>query len=68
MAHEITHVLQGIVRHSVSGVMKAFWDESDYSQMAWKPLAFTEYDVLLIQRAMDGRAAKDLHSTDVRQR
>jgi hypothetical protein len=56
LAHEITHVLQGIVRHSGSGVMKASWDESDYCQMAWKPLPFTELDVHLIHRGIDGRA------------
>ena len=40
LAHEITHILEGVVRHSTSGVMKAPWDADDYQQMAWKPLAF----------------------------
>ena len=31
---EITHILQGINRHSDSGVMKAHWDRDDYMAMA----------------------------------
>ena len=42
MVHEVTHILQGIPRHSESGVMKAQWDDYDFLQMAWKPLHFTE--------------------------
>jgi hypothetical protein len=30
MVHEVTHILQGICRHSASGVMKAQWDEEDF--------------------------------------
>ena len=26
LVHEVTHILQGIQRHSESGVMKAHWD------------------------------------------
>ena len=55
LAHEITHMLQGIVRHSVIGIMKAYWDESDYCQMAWKPLSFIDLDVQLIHRGTQER-------------
>ena len=48
LVHEITHILQGIDRHSDSGVMKAGWTHSDYASMAWKPLPFTPHDVLLM--------------------
>ena len=34
----ITHVLQGIDRHSDDGVMKARWDDRDFTHMAVKPL------------------------------
>jgi hypothetical protein len=48
MVHEITHILQGVDRHSDSGVMKARWTDQDYAAMAWKPLPFTPEDILLI--------------------
>jgi hypothetical protein len=39
--HEISHVLQRVVSHSDSGVMKASWDNADYVNMKWVPLPFT---------------------------
>src|SRR4029079_5847282 len=33
LAHEIAHVLQGISRHSASGIMKPKWDPRDYTEM-----------------------------------
>lgn len=57
MTHEITHILQGIARHSETGVMKALWDSHDFLQMASKPLAFTPEDVALIQRGLHPLAA-----------
>jgi hypothetical protein len=48
LVHEITHILQGIDRHSESGIMKAAWTHSDYASMAWKPLPFTPHDILLM--------------------
>jgi hypothetical protein len=48
LVHEITHLLQGINRHSESGIMKARWTHSDYVAMAWKPLPFTPHDILLL--------------------
>jgi hypothetical protein len=58
MVHEITHILQGVVRHSESGVMKASWTEADYDEMSWKPLPFTQTDILLIHRGLESRAAR----------
>jgi hypothetical protein len=55
MVHEVTHILQGICRHSARGVMKAQWDDYDFLQMAWKPLAFTDDDIDLIRRGLDAR-------------
>ena len=58
MAHEIAHVLEGVNRHSKTGLMKAYWDEDDYSEMAWKPLPFAPEDVMLIRRGAHERAAR----------
>jgi hypothetical protein len=49
LAHEITHILQGVNQHAPTGVMKAHWEEADYSQMSFQPLPFTPEDVRLIQ-------------------
>jgi hypothetical protein len=54
MVHEITHILQGVDRHSDSGVMKAHWTDKDYAAMAWKPLPFTPEDILLIHLGFRG--------------
>jgi hypothetical protein len=52
MTHEITHILQGMSRHSETGVMKARWDSGDFLQMTHKPLPFTPDDIALIQRGL----------------
>jgi hypothetical protein len=49
LVHEITHILQGVYRHSESGIMKAHWTIDDYRAMASKPLTFTPVDLELIQ-------------------
>jgi hypothetical protein len=56
LAHEIAHVLQGIGRHSASGIMKPKWNARDYVQMRGNTLRFTEDDVSLICRGLDERA------------
>jgi hypothetical protein len=56
LVHEITHILQGIDRHSETGVMKARWTGVDFFQMTWKPLPFTPDDIYLIQRGLATRA------------
>jgi hypothetical protein len=57
LVHEITHILEGISRHSDQGVMKAQWGPSDFCEMRRKPLAFAPEDVLLIELGMTARAA-----------
>jgi len=52
IAHEITHLLQGVARHSESGVMKATWTGADYQQMTLKPLQFTDEDAMLIHDSL----------------
>jgi len=53
LAHEITHVLQGIARHSASGLMKARFSENDFQQMLIRPMPLTPDDARLIQRALN---------------
>ena len=55
LVHEITHILQGMDRHSETGVMKARWDEGDFDRMRIKALPFTELDIHLIQSGVDAR-------------
>jgi hypothetical protein len=55
IVHEITHILQGIDRHSTGGIMKAVWTSSDYTQMKHGMLRFTAMDVEMIR---DGFAAR----------
>ncbi len=55
LAHEIGHVLQGVVQHSEEGLMKAQWTPQDRMQMRMGPLSFTDYDVQLIRLAMASR-------------
>jgi hypothetical protein len=57
IAHEIAHILQGVTRHSESGLMKANWTGEDYQRMAWKPLPFTDEDVRLIHSGLKVREA-----------
>jgi hypothetical protein len=38
--------------------MKARWGSQDYAQMRRTPLAFTEYDVMLIRRGLEVRKSR----------
>jgi hypothetical protein len=55
MVHEVVHILQGLVRHSDTGMMKAFWNGDDYRRMQHDPLPFTAADVELIQLGLRKR-------------
>jgi hypothetical protein len=57
VVHEIAHNLQGIARHSETGIMKARWTAADYSSMSMGPLAFKPYDIELIHQGLKARAA-----------
>ena len=59
LVHEITHTLQGVVRHSASGIVKAQWDAADLFEMVRQPLRFTEVDVALIRRGLEARQSSD---------
>jgi hypothetical protein len=58
LVHEITHVLEGITRHSATGIMKARWDDNDYFEMSCKPLGFAQEDVELIYAGLKVRQAR----------
>ena len=69
MAHEITHVLEAIARHSDTGVMKAHWDDHDLEQMAVRPLPFDPLDVQLVHQGLEKRATQRAgRATDVANR
>jgi len=55
LVHEITHVLEGIDRHSATGIMKDRWDDNDYFEMRRKPLRFAQKDVDLIYDGLQAR-------------
>jgi hypothetical protein len=62
LVHEVGHILQGIDRHSETGVMKAHWIPDDYSRMQMGYLPFTQEDVTLIHAGVERRAARLLAS------
>jgi len=55
LAHEITHVLEGVCRHSEDGVLKAHWTYGDFQKMTKHPLPFAQDDVELIHMGIAGR-------------
>ena len=57
VAHEITHILQGVGQHADQGIMKARWTGRDHSAIGARTLRFTEGDVKLIYNGMDARDA-----------
>jgi hypothetical protein len=58
LAHELTHILQGVSRHSQTGIMKAAWDRTDYFDMGRRALHFTPTDVFVLYASLDGRRAR----------
>jgi len=58
LVHEITHILEGVARHSETGIMKANWTSGDYYDMQTKTLPFASEDVELIHRGLAQRHAR----------
>lgn len=69
LVHEVTHILEGVNRHSGYGMMKARWEQNDFWSMR-KQLPFAPEDIALIHAwamrhatsrptrlALDGRSA-----------
>ena len=65
ITHEMTHILQGISRHSEKGIMKAQWDREDYAGMKLQLLTFTETDLRLIRVGVVGYKDRRTRSTQV---
>jgi hypothetical protein len=63
LAHEITHVLEQVSRHSADGVMKAHWELSDYRRMELHRLSFAAQDVELIHLGMARRMHRVLRAS-----
>jgi hypothetical protein len=57
LAHEIGHVVEGIVRHSADGLMKPRWNLADYRRMRKPYLFFAAEDVELIQSTLQRASA-----------
>jgi hypothetical protein len=49
LAHELTHALEGVARHSSEGLMKADWNARDYAEMLRGPLPFAAEDLDLLR-------------------
>ena len=58
LVHEIAHILQGVARHSETGIMKARWTAEDYQQMWLARFTFEPRDIWLIQRGLRSRAER----------
>jgi len=52
MVHEITHIIQGVSRHSDTGLMKPHWSNHDLRVMRYKPLPFAREDLILLYTAL----------------
>lgn len=61
LVHEIAHILQGVSRHSETGLMKAGWNGDDLFTMTKKPLEFTDEDVALIRLGFEPRNQRALN-------
>jgi hypothetical protein len=57
LAHEICHVLQGIARHSETGIMRAVWSSNDFDRMGTGGLTFSTDDIQLMRLAAESRAS-----------
>lgn len=63
LVHEIAHILQGVYRHSASGIMQSAWQRADYDEMTARPLPFTPMDVELIHSGRDVRESRRAATT-----
>lgn len=55
LVHEITHILEGVPRHSETGIMKPNWTSSDYYEMETKTLPFASEDIELTHHGLAQR-------------
>jgi len=59
LAHELTHALEGLKRHSSEGLMKAEWSAGDIARMVYGPLPLAVEDRDLLR----SRFRKEIAST-----
>ncbi len=52
MAHEIVHILEGINRHSETGLMKASWTRTEIEEMSVRSLSLAPEDIRLIHNGL----------------
>ena len=62
LVHEITHILEGIPRHSENGVMKACWSNQDFKAMRRMPMRFAPVDIKLIHLGLEARNGRAMAS------
>ena len=68
--HEITHLLQGVPRHSETGIMKGNWNRLDFAAMVpgatqgVEPLQFETEDLELIREGLANRKARAVAASD----
>ena len=55
LTHEISHVLQGLERHSATGLMKAGWSREDFMEIVADKLVFDARDIELIKKGINLR-------------
>lgn len=60
MAHEIVHILEGIDRHSQTGLMKPSWTQMEIEGMSVHPLSLAPEDVQLIHRGLLKRVTQQV--------
>jgi len=60
LVHEITHILEGLARHSETGLMKAHWDWADHYSIRWGLLALSPEDVEWIHTGLAARTTRML--------
>jgi hypothetical protein len=58
LVHEITHLLQGISRHSETGIMKAHWNWVDHYAMGRGRLFLSAEDIALIHLGLAARTSQ----------
>jgi hypothetical protein len=55
LTHEITHALEGMQRHTPTGVMKEKWDREDFKRIQAGKLEFDPMDVESIREGIEKR-------------
>ena len=58
IVHEMAHILQGVDRHSGSGIMMAHWGPAEFGRMRIGQLRFADQDVDLIHEGLKVRQTR----------